>query len=446
MNTRIKMSQKPDPLHTSEVATVESRGRRRNVIPTGRQVTWAMGALGVILIGQANEFSAAYLDNGRVFSPIAFGLCAIALILGLRLFPRPKVGLPFGLFVSTLVYTLLVGALVSAPLTSLDALWADAGRLVRALVTLICIFVGMQALQRGGSIGQLATVLTWVAAAVVAYQVASFLLGHQPSIQASVEEDAFRYSGIFGNPNQAASFCVLLVCLSLLAPLSVTVKILLTFLAAAGLVSTFSRGGFVCLAAVGAANAMIGSARARTSFALLVCAAAVTVLAVVPILAHSGHLSPAMAQHTLELYELVTFQADIADNSRGMLVAKALYLIEAHPIAGLGFGCYYSELGTGSHNMYTHFALLAGIPGAVLYFTAVTALGWCGLLLRDPRERRFVVSLAAWIATMGLSSHNLFDEKYSVLLIAMACAIVAARLADRRILARQPTLSPLSLA
>jgi hypothetical protein len=82
----------------------------------------------------------------------------------------------------------------------------------------------------------------------------------------------------------------------------------------------------------------------------------------------------------------------------------------------------------GSHNEYTHFALEAGIPAAMLYTTAITALGWCGYLLKNQSERQFVVSIAAWLAAMGLSSHNLFDEKYSVLLIATACAIVAARL------------------
>jgi hypothetical protein len=405
-----------------------------------RHLTWVTSALGVILIGQANEFSAAYLDNGRVFSPIAFGLCVIALILGLRLFPRPKLGLPLGLLVLALTYTLLVGALVSAPLTSLDAIWSDAGRLVRALLTFVCIFVGMQALLRGGSIGQIASIFTWVAAGVVAYQVASFLVGHQPSIQASVEEDDFRHSGIFGNPNQAASFCVLLICLSLLAPLSAKVKVFIACLAVAGLVSTFSRGGFVCLTCVGVANAIIGSARARTAFLLLACAAAVTVLVVAPILAQSGNLPPAMAKHILGLYELVTGQGDISDNSRGMLVAKALTLIEAHPFAGLGFGRYYKELGIGAHNMYTHLALLAGIPAAMLYTTAIAALGWCGYLLRDQAERRFVLSIAAWMAAMGLSSHNLFDEKYSVLLIATACAIVAARLAPAR--AREHVMKP----
>ncbi len=410
-----------------------------------RQLTFVMGALGLILIGQANEFSAAFLDNGRVFSPIAFGLCVVALMFGLRMFPRPIIGLPLALLVSALVYTTLVGSLVSAPLTSPDAFWEDAGRIVRALATSICIFIGMQALLRGGSIGRLATIFTWVAAVVVGYQVASFLAGHQPSIHAVAEQETFRYSGIFGNPNQSASFCVLLVCLSLLAPLSVKAKVFLAFLATAGVVSSFSRGGFVCLAAVGAANAMIGTARARTASLLLACASAVTVLVLVPILAQSGNLPPGMAAHILELNELVTGQSDITDNSRGMLVAKAFSAIDSHPLTGYGFGRYQAILGTGSHNMHTHLALLAGVPAAALYTAAIAALGWCGFLLRDHSERRFVFSIAVWITTMGLSSHNLLDEKYSVLLIAMACAIVAVGLADRRVPARQPSLRPVPL-
>jgi hypothetical protein len=412
-----------------------------------RQLTWVMGLLGVILIGQANEFSAAYLNNGRVFSPIAFGLCVIALILGLRLLRRQAIGLPLGLLGVTLAYTIVVGALVSAPLTSLDALWSDAGRLVRALVTLTCVFVGMQALLRFTSIGRFATAFTWVAAAVVAYQVVSFALGHQPSIQETVEEDTFRYSGIFGNPNQAASFCVLMVCLSLLAPLSAKLRLALSCLAVAGLLATFSRGGLATFAAVCAANLLLGSARGRVGFLLAFCAAVGSVLVVIPLLAQSGVLPPGMTKHIMDLYELTTGRADITDNSRGMLVAQALHAIESHPLNGYGFGRYYAVLlGKGSHNMYTHFALLAGIPAAILYTTAIAALGWFGYLLKDLSERRFVVSIAAWMAAMGLSSHNLFDEKHSVLLLAMACSIVAVRLAPTRVRQHALKLKPLAVS
>ena len=404
-----------------------------------RQLTWALGLLGVILVGQANEFSAAYLDNGRIFSPVAFGLSLFALVWGLRLLPVPRFGLPLGLLVLTLCYTLVAGTLVSAPLTSLDSLWSDASRLVRALVALLCIFVGVQTVLVRGDIRTVALAITTVAAAVVAYQVASFLLGHQPSIQMDdTSDDTFRYSGIFGNPNQAASFCVLLVCMSLLAPLSTGTRLLLAGLALAGLVSTFSRGGLVTFAAVAAANAMLGPARGRLAFFIAFIATGTIVFFIVPTLAQSGVMPPGMAKHVMGLYNLLTGQAEITDNSRGILVVKALSAIDEHPLSGYGFGRYYSVIGKGSHNMYTHFALLAGVPAALLYMASIGALAWCGLKLRDHAERRFVVSIAAWMAAMGLSSHNLFDEKYSVLLIAIACAIVAVRLAPSKARRRAP--------
>ncbi len=395
-----------------------------------RQLTWALGLLGVILVGQANEFSAAYLDNGRVFSPVAFALSVFALVWGLRLLPVPRFGLPLGLLIATLGYTLVVGTLVSAPLTSLDSLWSDAGRLVRGSVALLCIFVGVQAVLVRGDIRTITLAMTTVAAAVVAYQVASFLLGHQPSIRMDdTSDDTFRYSGIFGNPNQAASFCVLLVCLSLLAPLSTGTRILLACLALAGLVSTFSRGGLVTFAAVAAANAMLGPARGRLAFSVALIAAGAIIFFIVPTLAQSGVMPPGMAKHVMGLYDLLTGQAEVTDNSRGKLVVQAMAAIDAHPLSGYGFGRYYNVLGLGAHNMYTHLALLAGVPAALLYTASIGALAWCGVQLKDQSERGFVVSMAAWMAAMGLSSHNLFDEKYSVLLIAMACAIVAVRLA-----------------
>jgi O-antigen ligase len=414
---------------TSGSTIIKPIRRRYDKVASLRQLSWVIGALGVILVGQSNELCAAYLDNGRLLSPIALGLCAIALLLGLRLLPRPTVGLPFGLLATTLIYTIVVGTLVSASRTSLEVLWSGAGPHVSALVTLTCVFVGLQVLLRFRSIGQIATIFTWIAAAIVAFQVISFALGHQPSIHETVEGGTFRYSGIFGNPNQASSFCVLLVCLSLLAPLSVKLRLALSCLAVAGLLVTFSRGGLVTFAAVCTANMLLGNAGVRVAFFLAFLTLVAFVLVGIPLVAQSEALPPAMAQHIIELHELVTGRGNLTDNSRGMLVAQALHAIESHPITGYGFGPGYQVLlGMGSHNEYTHFALEAGIPAAMLYTTAITALGWCGYLLKNQSERQFVVSIAAWLAAMGLSSHNLFDEKYSVLLIATACAIVAARL------------------
>ncbi len=416
-----------DSIPSQDAALVRLRSRSQST--SARQLACIVGALGVTLIGQANELSVAYLDNARLFSPLVFGLCGIALLLGIRLNPRPGIGLPFGLLTTALVYTLAVGAVVAAPVSSLDPIWFDADRIVRALVPLVCAFIGVQTLLRGGGIGKLATMFTWVAAAVVSYQVVSFFLGHQPSIRETVEAEYLRYSGIFGNPNQASSFCSLLMCLCFLAPLSGKVKVLVGVLAFLGIVVTHSRGGFVTFSAVMALNVLIGSVRSRIAFSVAIGAAAATVLLAVPLVVQVGALPSGMSARALEFYELITGQTGIADNSRGLLVVESLRLIEAHPISGLGLGSYYAALGEGSHNMYTHIAMLAGIPAVVLYTAAIATLGWSGLLLRDQSERRFVVSVAAWMAVMGLSSHNLLDEKYSVLLVSMACAIVAVRLA-----------------
>jgi len=410
----------------SRLSTRSLRSRSERIYIRG--LTWALGLLGVILVGQANEFSAAYLGNGRIFSPVALGLSILVLMWALRLLPVLRFGLPLGLLIVTLGYTLVVGALVSAPLTSLDSLWSDAGTLVRASVTLLSIFLGAQALLRRGHIRTITLAMTTVAAAVVAYQVASFLLGYQPSIR-SLEGETFRYSGIFANPNQAAKFCVLLLCVSLITNLSIGTRVLLGALVLAGVMVTFSRGGLVTLGVVAAANTMLGPLRGRLAFFITFIAIGIIIFFIVPTLAQSGVMPLGMAKHVMELYNLLTGQTEIMDNSRGMLAVQAFNAIDAHPVSGYGFGRYGAVLGMGAHNMYTHFALLAGIPAALLYTASIGALVSCGLKLKDHAERRFVVSMAAWMAVMGLSSHNLFDEKYSVLLIAIACAIVAVRLA-----------------
>lgn len=416
---------------TPSQPTATRRVRPRRVSEPTRQLSWWLGAVGVVLIGQANEFSYAYFDNGNLFSVPVFAMSIIILLYGLRLQPGLRVGLPFGLLTAVMIYTLAVGTICAAAVSPLETIWSDASRIVRAAVLFVCVFTGAQALLRSGRFGQLAIIFTWVAAAIVAYQVVAYLLGHQPTIRDTFEGETFRYSGVFGNPNQAARFCNLLVCVALLAPLSGKTKSLILGLAFAGLLVTFSRGGIVAFTAVMMANVMIGNVRGRLVFALALGAAATAALLVVPLLVQGGAMPDGMAKHSIALYELVNGEISIADTSRGVLNKQTLVLIQEHPLSGLGLGQYYSKLGMmGSHNMYTHLALLAGIPAATVYVAAIATLGWQGFLLTGQSERRFVVSIAVSMAVQGFSSHNLLDEKHFVLLVAIACAIAQVQLAS----------------
>jgi hypothetical protein len=72
------------------------------------------------------------------------------------------------------------------------------------------------------------------------------------------------------------------------------------------------------------------------------------------------------------------------------------------------------------------------VPAALLYIGSILALGVCASRLKRETERRFGISIAAWMASMGLSSHNLFDERYSIMLLAIACALIAAQHAKPR--------------
>ncbi len=398
-----------------------------------RQLTWSLGLLGAILIGQANEFSDAYLGNGRLFSLPALFLSIVVLVLGLRVNPRPRLGWPFGLLIVAMTYSIMVGVVVSAPKMPIAALVEEASKLCRSMFMMLCAFIGFQALDQRGRIGPLANLFTLIALPVVSYQVLAYLMGHQPTIKPpEAYEYQFRYSGVFGDPNPAAGFSVLLVCISLLSTFPNWARVCLTWLALAGVLVTFSRGGLIAFISVVTVNGLLGSRGSRLGSLSLALFGAWFVLMGIPWLSSSGMLPSQAGRHLLVLHELATGQGGLEDNSRGRLLTESLAVIGESPWVGYGYAGYRSILGMGSHNMFTSFALLAGALATVLYVAALASLCYAGFRRLCARAGSFVISIAVWTIVMGFSIHSILHDKHSVLLLTLACAVSVTRLPTQR--------------
>jgi hypothetical protein len=394
-----------------------------------RQLTWALGVLGTILIGQANEFSYAYLGNGQLFSLPAFVLSIVVLFLGLRLNPRPRLGWPFGLLVVAMTYSIMIGVIVSAPTMPITGIAQEASKLCRSMFLMLCAFIGFQALDQRGRIGPLANLFTLIALPIVTYQVLAYMVGHQPTIRPTEDYTAeFRYSGIFGDPNPAAGFSVLLACIALLSTLPSWAKFALTWLALAGVLVTFSRGGLVTFAAVATVIGLLGSRGSRLGFLVAALFGVWFVVQGVPWLSSSGIVPSQAGRHLLTLHEMVTGQGELTDNTRGRLLMASLVLIGESPWVGYGYAGYRSVLGMGSHNMFSSFALLAGAFAIALYSSALASLFCAGFGRLRARARAFVISIAVWTVVMGLSIHSILHDKHAALFLTLACAVSVTRL------------------
>jgi O-antigen ligase len=166
-------------------------------------------------------------------------------------------------------------------------------------------------------------------------------------------------NGLFSNPNDLALHLVTMVPLAigmLLASRNVLWKLLYSIgalLLTAGIVVTFSRGGFLgllCVIGVLSWNLVRGN---KVAFGILAFAVILTVIAFAP---------------TAYRNRLATTRDDSA-LARTDDLKRSIYLAVRHPIFGLGMDNYvlYSNVSKATHNAYTQVAAELGIPAAVFY-------------------------------------------------------------------------------
>jgi O-antigen ligase len=85
---------------------------------------------------------------------------------------------------------------------------------------------------------------------------------------------------------------------------------------------------------------------------------------------------------------------------RPQIFKQAWGWIEAHPWRGLGEGSHYTiQIGdltwAHSHNVFTHTAIMVGIPGALLWIALWLIVGWRGWIFRHTTTGRCL--LALWV-------------------------------------------------
>lgn len=212
-----------------------------------------------------------------------------------------------------------------------------------------------------------------------------------------------RSSGLYGNPNASGMAIALGIALAAEAAPQV-LRVPLLAAAALGVVATLSRGAQVCL---GLAFLWLMWRKALGRWTV-VMAAVLSVAAVVYAVQYLETNAVLEPEHSARL----RFAKD--DSGRAALAAKAWGMFLDAPAVGHGLGATLTwDADSSSHNMFLNLAGDHGLLGLLLF----PALG-AALIAANRRSSAFVVLLML----AGVFSHNLLEDRYSLLLIALAAS------------------------
>jgi O-antigen ligase len=234
-------------------------------------------------------------------------------------------------------------------------------------------------------------------------------------LQAGIRFDLHPPAGLYDNANMAALFLVPAVCVAAgLAfkgePLPRPVAVASVIVLLAGLLATYSRGGFLGAAAAAIVIWLLAVQRWRWQMAAGALAAATAIALLAPgLLLRIGHvLNPTDPANTLV--------------SRSVIWAAAIAMLRNHPILGIGLADFQVQLHsyapllhethTHPHNLILNLWLNLGIPGLIAYLAALVVLVAAvvrGLRLGRRTEFYFLFCAAAAILA-DILVHGMVDN------------------------------------
>lgn len=202
------------------------------------------------------------------------------------------------------------------------------------------------------------------------------------------------------------------------------------FAAAAGTLVTFSRAGFVLVAAAAFANSLARLERRLAPgyvvrFGLLIIALIATVIIVLPSIIGSLNLSPDTSNRVAFL--IGEGQKDQSFAGREEVAEIAWYEFNRYPLTGVGIRTSLDlPTGTGPHNMYAALAMDAGVFPLALYIGLIVFGAMRGLiafLTVAVPESRILLPVCVWVGFYSFASHNILTGTPDLLVIASAVGI-----------------------
>lgn len=250
-----------------------------------------------------------------------------------------------------------------------------------------------------------------------------------------------RSAGFHVNPNISGAALTVGMLLGLPA-VPARLRELYVLVVAIGVFTTLSRGAILCWAIVVAFLAASRVVRGKR-LALCFAAGAVLSLSVVGAMLSSGKLgyldggAETFVRQRLAIGSKEQLGADVSASSRSQLALRALEMFGERPVGGYGTGATveWSEAES-THNVYVRHLAEYGLVGAWLV-PVLLVLGWraagaqAGVsddagapALRVATARGFILFIGLW----GLFSHNVLDDGFVLIGLALTAAMPQASL------------------
>jgi O-antigen ligase len=258
--------------------------------------------------------------------------------------------------------------------------------------------------------------------------VISFIFDWNPVISFQQEEQSqVAYSGLLGNPNMAANYALLFLCFTCTLNLNFLLRLCIFAFVGVAVFITISRGGIILYLIILFVFGLLSKTKTFIFSLALSCILAVGVLHYSDGLIRNTSFNHQFNLKMSSLRNIISGQSGFEDNSRGELATISFSAIAKRPIFGTGFGNQYHDIfdGYGAHNMYSHIAVLAGLPALFLYLTTLSCLLWQAIAQKQNQYRLFSVLIGVWFLIGGLSSHNLLDDKPALCALGLVAAFMS---------------------
>lgn len=249
-----------------------------------------------------------------------------------------------------------------------------------------------------------------------------------------------RSSGLYADPNQSGAALILgmIIGYGVVPP---RLRIAFISLTAVGIITTFSRAaivGWVLVVLYLAMRSGLGLVQIRRI--VLLCAVVLGFL-VSPLWSDLQHTLEERGTLTLDVIQRLNFLSgnggsDASSQERSAVATYAWRLFSKQPITGYGTGQHRQLEGfaVSTHNVYLAMMVDHGILGLFFLPALIGAALW-GL---RPPQYDLALPFAMFLSLWGLFSHNVLEERYILVSVALVGAIVAAN----RQRAAEPWIEP----
>lgn len=237
-----------------------------------------------------------------------------------------------------------------------------------------------------------------------------------------------RSMGLYSNVNQSGAALMLGMIIAYdIVPQKL--RMLFVALTAIGIVTTFSRAailGWILVVLYFAFRSGMGVAQLRRVFILCIVVFGFLVSPLWSDLQHSLEERGALTLDVVQRLNFISGGADASDASSRERAAVAEYawrLFSDRPLTGFGTGQHrqLTEFAVSTHNVYLAQMVDHGIIGLFILPLMIAAALW-GL---RKEQLDLALPFAMFLSLWGLFSHNILEERYILVSVALIGAIVA---------------------